>query len=145
MQPHIMTLAVALIWETSALTDVNAELLTPSGDGWHWPTGRSTLVVDAAEDAAINGLPAQPYDIIFTFKILSLLSRDLRVSIRISKTTRRCDAGQAILASEPSKEISIYQDRESGDILIDASAEKVLVPERNTHIVDGVEKDGVYL
>jgi hypothetical protein len=135
MQPHIMTLAVALIWETSALTDVNAELLTPSGDGWHWPTGRSTLVVDAAEDAAIN----------FTFKILSLLSRDLRVSIRISKTTRRCDAGQAILASEPSKEISIYQDRESGDILIDASAEKVLVPERNTHIVDGVEKDCVYL
>jgi hypothetical protein len=128
MQPHIITLVVALICEASALTDVHPKLLTPSGDCRHWPTGRSMLVVDSAEDSAIDGLPAQPYDIVFPSKILPLLSIDLRASRGIAKTTLSCDAGQAILASEPSKKISICQDRENGHIL-----------------VDGVEQDGVYL
>jgi hypothetical protein len=145
MQPHIITLVVALICEASALTDVHPKLLTPSGDCRHWPTGRSMLVVDSAEDSAIDGLPAQPYDIVFPSKILPLLSIDLRASRGIAKTTLSCDAGQAILASEPSKKISICQDRENGHILIDAPAEKVLVPELYTHMVDGVEQDGNYL
>jgi hypothetical protein len=145
MQPHIITLAVALICEASALTDVHPKLLTQSGDCRHWPTGRPMLVVDSAEDSAINGLPDQPCDIIFPSKRLPLLSIDLRASRRIAKTTLSCDAGQAILASEPSNKISICQDRENGHILIDAPAEKVLVPELYTHMVDGVQQDGVCL
>jgi hypothetical protein len=80
-------------------------------------------------DSAIDGLSAQSYDIIFPSKILPLLSIDLRASRGIAKTTLSCDAGQAILASEPSKKISICQDRQNGHILIDAPAEKVLVPD----------------
>jgi hypothetical protein len=54
-----------------------------------------------------------------------------------------CDVGQAVLASQPHKKLSICQDRENGHILIDAPAEKVLVPELYVHVIDGVEQEGV--
>jgi hypothetical protein len=142
---YIATFVAALISAASALANVTPKLLVPSGDCNYWPTGRSMLVVDSAEDPAIDGLPAQPYDIIFPSKTLPLLAIDLRASRRIAKATFSCDAGQANLASQPSKRISICQDRENGHILIDAPAEKVLIPELYTHVINGVEQDGVYL
>jgi hypothetical protein len=145
MQPQFVTLAAALISAASALNNITPKLLIPHGDCRHWPAGRSMLIVDSAEDQAINGLPAQPYDIIFPSKVLPLLSIDLRASRRIAKATFGCDAGQAVLASEPNKKIAICQDRENGHVLIDAPDEKVLVPELYSHVVDGVEQEGIYL
>jgi hypothetical protein len=142
---YIATFVAALISAASALTNVTPKLLIPSGDCRYWPAGRSMLVVDSADDPAVDGLPAQPYDIIFPSKTLPLLAIDLRASRRIAKATFSCDAGQANLASQPSKKISVCQDRENGHILIDAPAEKVLVPELYTHVINGVEQDGVYL
>jgi hypothetical protein len=145
MKLRIATLAATFIGATIASPNITSKLLNSRGDCRYWPDGRSMLVVDSAEDPAINGLPAQPYDIIFPSKTLSLLAIDLRASRRIAKATFSCDAGQAILASQPSKNISICQDRENGHILIDAPAEKVLAPELYAHVIDGVEQEGVYL
>ncbi|EAT86865.1 hypothetical protein SNOG_05801 [Parastagonospora nodorum SN15] len=134
-----------MVGATSTLLNATPRLLSRTPDCLLWPDQRSMLVVDSAEDSAVNGLPAQPYDIIFPSKVLPLLAIDLRASRRIAKATYACEAGQATLSSSPSRKLAICQDRANGHILIDAPMEKVLVPELYAHIVDGVELNGIYL
>jgi hypothetical protein len=66
MKLPVVILATALLGTTSASLNITTKLLISSGDLCrNWPQGPSMLVVDSAEDSALNGLPAQPYDIIF--------------------------------------------------------------------------------
>ena len=135
-----------LLGATAAVPAVIPRLVSIPGNCGYWPTGRFMIVVDSAEDPAVNGLPAQPYDIIFPSKVLPLLAIDLRASRRIAKSLYACDAGQAAIPSSPAFEkLGICQDRQNGHILIDAPAEKVLVPELYKHELDGKEADGLYI
>ncbi|KAH3931668.1 hypothetical protein HBH92_089930 [Parastagonospora nodorum] len=145
MRSWIATHSAVMVGATSTLLNATPRLLSRTPDCLLWPDQRSMLVVDSAEDSAVNGLPAQPYDIIFPSKVLPLLAIDLRASRRIAKATYACEAGQATLSSSPSRKLAICQDRANGHILIDAPMEKVLVPELYAHIVDGVELNGIYL
>lgn len=137
--------SATVISASFALLNATPRLLNRSPDCLFWPEQRSGLVVDSAEDSTVNGLPAQPYNIIFPSRVDSLLAIDLRASRRIEKATYACEAGQVTLASPTSKKLAICQDRANGHILNDAPVEKVLVPELYAHIVDGVDVDGVYL
>jgi len=101
------------------------------------------LVVDSAENSAVNSLPAQPYNIIFPPEALLWLAIDLRASRRIAKATYACKAEQVTPASTARENFAISQNHANGQILFDASMEKVLAPELNVHIVAGVKLDGV--
>jgi hypothetical protein len=128
-------LSVAIVLgRVSAIPAVTPTLLS-SGDCYSYPQ-RYTIVVDSADDPAVNGLPAQPYDIIFPSKVLPLLAIDLRASRRIAKYLYACTAGQPVVASSPNfMKLSICQDHQNGHILLDAPAEKTLVPELYRHTV----------
>ncbi|KAF2023702.1 hypothetical protein EK21DRAFT_80272, partial [Setomelanomma holmii] len=85
------------------------------------------------------------YDIIFSSKVLLLLAIDLRRSRRIAKQAGTRVSGQAATWGYLARKLSICQDRQNGHILIDAPAEKVLVPELYAHEMDGVRQDSVSL
>ncbi|KAF1845390.1 uncharacterized protein K460DRAFT_285910 [Cucurbitaria berberidis CBS 394.84] len=146
MKAFAIFLIATLLGANAAVPTVTPKLISIPQNCGYWPSGRFLIVVDSAEDPAVNGLPAQPYDIIFPSKVLPLLAIDLRASRRIAKSVFACDAGQAVISSSPVfKKLGICQDRENGHILIDAPAEKVLVPELYRHVVDGKEVDGLYV
>jgi hypothetical protein len=137
-------LATALL-VAAELPNVSPKLFSNPALGCRsWPQNPYMIVVDSAEDTAVNSLPAQPYDILFASKILPLLAIDLRASKAIAKTLYTCSAGQPVTLSSAQK-LSICQDRNNGHILIDAPPEKVLVPELYTHTIDGKQQDGLYL
>lgn len=141
----LFNIAITCIFSTVSAVPAVTPTLLSAGDCYDYPQ-RFEIVVDSSDDPAINGLPAQPYDIIFPSKTLPLLAIDLRASHRIAKYIYACTAGAPVVASSPEfKKLNICQDRQNGHILIDAPAEKTLVPELYRHTIDGNQVDGMYL
>lgn len=140
----ILFLAVALV-SADTLPSVTPRLISTAQSCRAWPVNPFQIVVDSAEDPAINNLPAQPYDIVFPSKILPLLAIDLRASRRFAKTLYTCKAGRPTKRSSLGERLDICQDRQNAHILIDAPEEKVLAPELYQHIIDGNAVPGQYL
>ncbi|KAF2628332.1 hypothetical protein BU25DRAFT_308757, partial [Macroventuria anomochaeta] len=115
---------------------------TPAAD----ITGTLMLVVDSAEDEAINGLLAQQFDIVFPSKVLPLLAVDLRASRSFARAPVRCRDGIARLGVQAQDTLRICRDKNNGHILINPSENKTtLVPELYKHAIDGQDQEGVYL
>jgi hypothetical protein len=145
MQFNAAICIAALLSAVMAVPNVTPKLLSDASDCRYWSMGRYMFVVDSADDAAINGLPAQPYDIILPSEVLSLLAIDLRASRRIAKVLYGCDNGQAVAYSNPFQKLGICQDRQNAHILIGAPTDKVLEPEVYAHEIDGLQQEGMYL
>ncbi|KAF2853491.1 hypothetical protein T440DRAFT_547675 [Plenodomus tracheiphilus IPT5] len=139
----VLSIVTALATATD-LPEITPRLFSNPGNCYSWPTSPFQLIVSSAEDPAINGLTAEPYDIIFPSKVLPLLAIDLRASRRFAKTRYICSAGQPSISSGGGK-LGICQDRNNGHILLNAPAEKVLVPELYEHVIDGVATEGRFL
>ncbi|KAL6705973.1 hypothetical protein ACN47E_006252 [Coniothyrium glycines] len=110
-----------------------------------WPQNPYMIKVDSADDAAINNLPVQPFNVIFASQPRPLLAVDLRASRRIAKQPYICIDGSPALRSSVGEKLGIARDRNNAHILVDAPAEKVLRPELYTHSVDGQQQEGFYI
>ncbi|OAL51498.1 hypothetical protein IQ07DRAFT_585899 [Pyrenochaeta sp. DS3sAY3a] len=140
----VLLLAVAFV-TADPLPAVTPRLISSPQSCRAWPVNPFQIIVDSAEDPAVNSLPAQPYDIVFPSKVLPLLAIDLRASRRFAKVLYSCNAGRLKMRSGVGERLDICQDRENAHILLNAPAEKVLVPELYEHVVDGQALPGRYL
>ncbi|KAF2824696.1 hypothetical protein CC86DRAFT_371254 [Ophiobolus disseminans] len=141
----LLVSALSLATPILSTPTVTPRLLSPRLDCAFFPPGASMIVVDSADHPAINGLFAQPIDIIFPSKILPLLAIDTSSSRSVPRRPFACSAGQIAEYLLPRRKLGICQDRFNGHILLDAPVEKVLVPELYKHVAGGVELEGLYL
>ncbi|KAH9863895.1 hypothetical protein J1614_009827 [Plenodomus biglobosus] len=143
MKLYIVFSILAALATAAQLPNITPRLFSDSGNCNSWPMAAFQLVVSSAEDPAVDGLSAEPYNIIFPSKVLPLLAIDLRGSRRFAKTLYVCSAGQPTVNS--GGKLGICQDRNNGHVLLNAPVEKVLVPELYEHIIDGVASNDLFL
>jgi hypothetical protein len=105
----VLFLAVAFV-SADPLPAVTPRLISSPQSCRAWPVNPFQIVVDSAEDPAVNSLPAQPYDIVFPSKVLPLLAIDLRASRRFAKVLYSCNAGRPIMRSGVGERLDICQD-----------------------------------
>lgn len=141
----VLFLSSTLATLSSAIPDVVPKL---SSDPFYkcrsWPQNPYMLVVDSAEDDAINKLPVQPRNELSGDQVVELLAVDLRASKSFSKTLYACLNGGPTTLYE-GKSLRIAQDKNNAYTLVNAPVEGSYLPELYTHSIAGVQQSGLYL
>jgi hypothetical protein len=108
-------------------------------------TSSLMFTVFNSDDAAINGLPLQPFSIPWGSGKRNFLGATLLASRSIAKSYYRCIDGVPVVMSKTDEPIAVAKDMNNAHLLIAAAEGTTYRTEIFEHEIDGVKQDGWYL